>query len=332
MPKEPRRPEDVAALLEVARAGRPTMTPRATIRERLLPGMVRPGAVAIAVLLLAGPMTATMPADRPSHLAGDVEKGRLVFAAANCAACHATPGQSDPLMLGGGLALASPFGTFRVPNISSDRQDGIGAWSVADLETALITGMSPAGEHYYPAFPYTSYTSMSRRDIEDLHAYLKTLPAAKGRPPPHDLPFFLRARALIGIWKLLFFHQGRSSAFLNGDPVHDRGAYLVETLGHCAECHSTRNRLAAIEPDTRFAGGPDPEGTGFVPNITPTRLGDWSEADVSALLKTGKTPHGVRVGSSMAEVVTNFALLPQSDRDAVARYIKSLPARPTPHP
>lgn len=264
--------------------------------------------------------------------AGDAAHGELVFAAANCASCHATPGQPDRLKLGGGLALESPFGTMRVPNISPDPVDGIGRWSATDLANALISGISPAGRHYYPAFPYPSYTAMRIEDIEDLYAYLHTLPAVFGRPPPHDLPLLFRFRRLLGLWKLLFFEEGRSEAALNGDPVHDRGAYLVETLGHCAECHSTRNLLGAIKRETRFAGGPDPEGSGFVPNITPVGIGNWSEAEIATMLKTGATPQHGRVGSSMADVVANFASLPQSDRDAVARYIKSLPPRQTPHP
>lgn len=264
--------------------------------------------------------------------AGDAARGQLVFAAANCASCHATPGQPDRLKLGGGLALESPFGTMRVPNISPDPADGIGRWSATDLANALISGISPSGRHYYPAFPYPSYTAMSVEDIEDLYAYLRTLPAVSGRPPPHDLPLLFRYRRLLGLWKLLFFDEGRSEAALNGDPVHDRGAYLVETLGHCAECHSTRNLFGAIKRTTRFAGGPDPEGSGFVPNITPVGIGHWSEAEIVTMLKTGATPQHGRVGSSMADVVTNFALLPQSDRDAVARYIKSLPPRQTPQP
>jgi len=295
-------------------------------------------AIIVAALICAASfwfVTAAVPryaAGDPDLKPGDPARGRLVFAAGLCAACHATPGQPDPLKLGGGLALASPFGTFRVPNISSDPTDGIGAWSVADLANALIAGVSPGGEHYYPAFPYVSYTGMRIGDVADLYAYLQTLPAVTGRPPPHDLPLLFRFRRALGLWKLLFFREGHSQAQLNGDAVHDRGAYLSETLGHCAECHSTRNLLGAIKPETRFAGGPDPEGTGFVPNITPGRIGHWSEPEIATMLKTGETPGHGRVGSSMADVVTNFALLPQSDRDAVARYVKSLPPRPTPHP
>jgi mono/diheme cytochrome c family protein len=263
---------------------------------------------------------------------GDPEHGRLVFAAGDCASCHATPGQSDRLKLGGGLALASPYGTFRVPNISPDPIDGIGSWKVTDLANAMIGGVAPLHTHYYPVFPYPSYTGMQVEDIKDLMAYLRTLPAISGRPPPHDLFLLFRIRRLVGLWKLLFFREGRSEAVPSADPLHDRGSYLVETIGHCAECHSTRNIFGAIKPNTRFAGGTDPEGTGFIPNITPLRIGDWSEPDIADMLKTGNTPNHGRVGSSMAEVAANTAMLPQSDRDAIARYIKSLPPRSTPHP
>ncbi|EJC64679.1 cytochrome c, mono- and diheme variants family [Rhizobium leguminosarum bv. viciae WSM1455] len=264
--------------------------------------------------------------------AGDATKGKVVFLAADCASCHTTPGQPDRLKLGGGLALASPFGMFRPPNISPDPVDGIGSWSVADLANALIGGVSPHGEHYYPAFPYPSYTGMSLDDVRNLYAYLRTLPPVAGRPPPHDLALPFRFRRMLAFWKLLFFHEGRSEATVGGDAADDRGAYLVETLGHCADCHSTRNMFGAIKPSTRFAGGPDPEGTGFAPNITPRRIGHWSEAQIATMLGTGETPDHGRVGSSMADVVVNTADLPQDDRDAIARYVKSLPPRPTPHP
>lgn len=270
--------------------------------------------------------------DDPRLEGGDAAHGALVFAAGDCASCHATAGQSDRLKLGGGQALASPFGTFRVPNISPDPVDGIGLWSASDLANALIAGVSPDRQHYYPVFPYPSYTGMTLADVRDVYAYLRTLQPVSGRPPPHDLPLVFRVRRGLAFWKLLFFKEGQSEAVANGDPVHNRGGYLVGTVGHCAECHSTRNLLGAIKPSTRFAGGPDPEGTGFIPNITPSRIGDWSEADIVRLLETGRTPNHGRVGSSMADVVTNTVQLPRSDREAIARYIKSLPPRPTPHP
>ncbi|QKK26781.1 c-type cytochrome (plasmid) [Rhizobium hidalgonense] len=263
---------------------------------------------------------------------GDAGRGKDVFAAGDCASCHATPGQPDRLRLGGGLALASPFGTFRPPNISSDPTDGIGNWDVADLGNALIAGVSPDGKHYYPAFPYASYTGMTVADIKDLYAYLKSLPAVTGRAPPHHPTILFAVRRSIGFWKILFFREGASNANLTGDAVHDRGGYLVETLSHCAECHSTRNMLGAIKSDTRFAGGPEQQGTGYIPNITPAGIGRWSEAEIEEMLTTGNTPTHGRVGSSMADVVINTKSLPESDRKAIARYIKSLAPRLTPHP
>ena len=295
-------------------------------------------AAALAALfgaVLAWELTAAVPLfqpDDPRFVGGDVTHGREVFLAGQCASCHAQPGQQDRLKLGGGLALASPFGTFRGPNISPDKADGIGAWKGGDLANALIAGVSPKGQHYYPAFPYEQYTSMTLTDARDLFAYLQTLEPVAGRVPPHDLPLPFRIRQAIGAWKLIFFRERQSEAQLNGDPVHDRGGYLVETMAHCAGCHSTRNVLGSIKASTRFAGGEDPEGTGFTPNITPTGIGDWSEADVVRMLETGDTPMHGRVGSSMTDVVTNIAALPQADREAIARYIKSLPSRPTPRP
>jgi mono/diheme cytochrome c family protein len=263
---------------------------------------------------------------------GDPTHGRDVFLAGDCASCHATPGQSERLHLGGGLALSSPFGTFRPSNISSDPVDGIGAWTPADLANALVAGVSPRGEHYYPAFPYTSYTGMSIADVRDLFAFLKTLPPVSRRAPPHHPSVLFIIRRSVGFWKLLFFKPRTSQAVLTGNEVHDRGGYLVETLSHCAECHSTRNVFGAIKPATRFAGGPDPQGTGYVPNITPLGIGDWSEADISKMLETAETPGHGRVGSSMSDVVTNASMLPESDRIAIAAYIKTLPPIQTPKP
>ncbi|MGJ4929251.1 c-type cytochrome [Bradyrhizobium sp. HKCCYLS2038] len=264
--------------------------------------------------------------------AGDPKKGEQVFLAADCASCHASPGQSDRLKLGGGIALASPYGTFRAPNISSDPVDGIGAWTVKDLANALLSGVSPDGNHYYPVFPYPSYSHMSVADVADLLAYLRTLPAVHGRAPPHVPYLLFQIRRFVGFWKLLYFRPGE----IKPDQLHNapwnRGRYLVEALGHCDECHSSRDLFGGIKDKTRFAGGQDPSGTGFYPNITPARIGHWSQADLAELLKSGNTPDHGRVGSSMADVVTNTAQLPQHDRDAIAAYIKSLPARPTPKP
>jgi mono/diheme cytochrome c family protein len=142
---------------------------------------------------------------------GDPSRGRDIFNAADCSSCHASPGQPDRLRLGGGLALASPMGTFHVPNISPDRVDGIGAWQTVDLANAIMSGVSPDRRHYYPVLPYTSYVRMRPEDVRDLMAYLRTLPPVQGKAPPHELPFPLNIRRTIGFWKLLFFDRSAMS-------------------------------------------------------------------------------------------------------------------------
>jgi mono/diheme cytochrome c family protein len=258
---------------------------------------------------------------------GDAERGRIVFEAGGCSSCHATPAQPDRLKLGGGLRLKSPFGDFVVPNISPHPQDGIGAWKVVDLANAMMTGVSPSLTHYYPAFPYTSFQRVRIDDVRDLMAFLRTLAPVSGKAGDHDLAFPFNVRRGLGLWKLLFL-DGKA---LEPDPTNsaewNRGRYLVEGLGHCAECHSPRNLLGAIIANRRFAGGPNPIGKGRVPNITSddTGLGKWTQKDVAELLDSGLTPDGDSVGSSMAEVVKNMAQLPAADRDAIATYLKSLP-------
>ena len=251
--------------------------------------------------------------------------GEIIFNAAGCSSCHATPGQPDRLRLGGGLAIATPFGTFYAPNISPDPVDGIGRWSEADFVNAVMRGISPAGTHYFPVLPYTSYAHARPEDVRDLFAYLKTLPAVPGRVRDHDVPFPFDIRRNIGIWKLLFMDSKPFVPDPSRSASWNRGAYLVNSFGHCAECHSPRNVLGGIVTAQRFAGGPNPEGKGWVPNITQKGLSDWNEQDIAYFLETGLTPDGDSAGGSMASVIKNTALLPASDRAAIAEYVKSLP-------
>jgi mono/diheme cytochrome c family protein len=261
-----------------------------------------------------------LPAYTPS-----VDNGRTVFNAGGCASCHAVPGQPDRLKLGGGLAIPSPFGTFYAPNISPDPQDGIGRWSEAEFVTAVLKGTSPRGEHYFPAFPYPSYQHARLSDVRDLFAFLKTLPPVAGKVRGHDVAFPFDIRRDLGGWKFLFL-DGKPFA---PDPARsdawNRGAYLVNALGHCAECHSPRNLLGGIIAAQRFAGGPNPEGKGWVPNITQKGIGDWSEKTIAYFLETGETPDGDSVGGSMTRVIRNMAELSDADRMAMAVYLKSLP-------
>jgi len=255
----------------------------------------------------------------------DLDNGREMFYAAGCPACHAMPRQDDVTRLGGGLALKSPFGTFYAPNISPDPDDGIGAWTEAQFVTALAKGTSPDGRHYYPAFPYTSYQRMAFADIRDLFAYLKTLPPVQGRVSGHDLPFPFKIRRLLGGWKLLFLDGKPFTPNQSQTAEWNRGAYLANAASHCAECHSARNFLGGLASRQLFAGGPNLEGDGWVPNITQKGLADWSEKDIAYMLETGQTPDGDSVGSSMTAVVRSTSHLTDADRAAIATYIKSLP-------
>jgi mono/diheme cytochrome c family protein len=271
----------------------------------------------------------TMPAAIASSslpaYAPNLANGLTTFNAGGCSSCHAVPNQPDRLKLGGGLAIPSPFGTFNVPNISPDPNDGIGRWSEADFVTAVLKGTSPAGSHYFPAFPYASYQRARTEDIRDLFAYLKTLAAVSGRARDHELPFPFNIRRNVGVWKFLFMDGKPFVPDASRSASWNRGAYLVNGLGHCAECHSPRNFLGGIISAQRFAGGPNPEGEGWVPNITQKGLGEWSAQDIAYLLETGQMPDGDSVGGSMARVIKNTSQLSPEDRAAMAEYLKSLP-------
>jgi mono/diheme cytochrome c family protein len=277
----------------------------------------------VAFWIITAP--ATVPARALQPYTPDLANGKVMFYAGGCASCHASTGQRDPTRLGGGLALASPFGTFSVPNISPDGNDGIGRWNEADFITALWKGTSPDGQHFYPAFPYTSYQRIALNDARDLFAYLHTLPAVAGKAPPHKVPFPFSWRRLLGGWKFLFLDGQPFRPDPSKSAQWNRGAYLVNGPGHCAECHSPRNVLGAIETEKRFAGGPDLEGKGWVPNITQKGLANYSEKDIAYLLETGQTLDGDSVGGPMAEVTRNTSQLPAADREAMAVYLKSLP-------
>jgi len=268
----------------------------------------------------------TVPASALLSHTPDLANGKALFYAGGCASCHAIPKQDDKTRLGGGLALNSPFGTFYAPNISPDPKHGIGAWSEAQFITALAKGTSPEGEHYYPAFPYTSYQRITFGDLRDLFTYLKTLPPVAGRVRDHDLPFPFNIRRALGLWKLLYLDGEPFKPDSSQPAPWNRGAYLVNGAGHCAECHSPRNVLGAIVPAKRFTGGPSPDGQGGVPNITQYKLKDWTVADIADTLETGMTPDADFVGGNMVEVVRNTSQLTAADRAAIAAYIKSLPA------
>lgn len=288
-----------------------------------------------AVASLAGYWWLTAPTALalPAPARGpDLANGQELFNAGGCSSCHAMPNQPDRLRLGGGLALRSPFGTFYAPNISPDATDGIGRWSEGDFVNAVMRGISPEGTHYFPAFPYTSYHIAKVDDVRDLFAYLKTLPPVSGRVRDHDLPFPFNIRRNVGVWKLLFMDVRPFMPDAARSAQWNRGAYLVNGLGHCAECHSPRNALGGVIRGERFAGGPNPEGEGWVPNITQKGIGSWSEKDLADFLETGDMPEGDSASGAMRPVIKNLAQLTPEDRAAMAAYLKSLPPVDGPTP
>src|SRR6202790_887129 len=292
--------------------------------RRILPSFVLAGVAGFGIYwwLTATPAVSAVAA--LAH-APNLANGLTTFNAGGCSSCHAVPGQPDRLRLGGGLAIPSPFGTFYAPNISPDKADGIGRWTEAAFVDAVTKGISPAGFHYFPAFAYTSYQHAKLTDVRDLVAYMKALAAVSWKVRDHDVPFPINIRRNIGIWKWLFMDGKPFMPDAARSARWNRGAYLVNSLGHCAECHSPRNFLGGIIAAQRFAGGPNPEGEGWVPNITQKGLGEWSEKDIAYFLETGEKPDNDTAGGSMARVIKNTSQLPPEDRAAIAEYLKSLP-------
>ncbi|RZT42435.1 c-type cytochrome [Cupriavidus agavae] len=266
--------------------------------------------------------------DLPDAAPPDLANGRTMFLAGDCATCHASPGKNEETLLGGGRALETPFGTFHMPNISPDPGDGIGRWTLEQFVTAMREGVLPDKGHAYPAFPYTSYQRMSANDLRDLFGYLQTLPPEVGAAPDHDLHFPYSMRRGVGLWRLMFLDGKPLDASVpDKSAAWHRGRALVEGPGHCVECHSPRNAMGAVPLGRRFSGGPNVEGTGYIPNITPdeTGIGYWSVHDIARYLAEGVTPIAMKAGGDMKEVIANTSRLHADDRLAMAEYLKSLP-------
>jgi mono/diheme cytochrome c family protein len=268
-------------------------------------------------------------ASLPAHAAEPVlvERGKLVFHIGGCTDCHT---RKDGPLLAGGDPLQTPFGTFHAPNITPDPETGIGGWSEAEFIRAMREGVSPEGHPYYPAFPYTSYTKTSEEDLKALRAYLDTIPPVKQASRPHELAFPYNQRWAMRFWQMAFFEPERFAPDPSRDAAWNRGAYLVQGLGHCGECHTPRDSMGVVDPSRALAGAV--LGKEKVPNIRNDPKGglaNWSEGDVVTLLQLGMTPDGDFVGSEMAKVVkNNTGPLPEEDLRAIATYLKSLPPLP----
>ena len=278
----------------------------------------------LTALLLSGVTPLQAAIEQP---AGVIERGELVFNAASCAVCH-TDKKNNGEPLAGGHALKTDFGTFYSPNITPDKETGIGSWSDEDFIRALQQGVSPEGNHYFPSFPYTAYTKMQRDDVLALKAYLFSLKPVKKVNRKHDLPFYMTVVPSARIWKSQYFKAGEFHKLPDKSAEWNRGAYLVEAMGHCSECHTPRKGLGVLDKSKSFAGVQKLTGVGTVPNITPdkkTGIGRWSDDDLVYYFETGTTLDGDSSGGKMAGIIDNsLSLLPESDRKAIAVYLLSL--------
>ena len=267
----------------------------------------------------------------------NLANGKTIYSAADCIGCHA--GNGNASLPSGGLGLDTPFGKFRVPNITPDKRDGIGNWSEADFKRALREGIGKEGQYLFPLFPYPSFSMLSDSDVADLYAYMMTLPAVSAPNKPHEIKLAFSWRPLLFFWRTLFFNpDDANKASPAQDVTWNRGNYLVHAVAHCEECHTPRNALGALKASKAFSGnvgGPDGQNAPNITSDASSGIGDWSVADIQTLLKTGMTPESDMVGSGMKAVVQGTSKLSDADLHAMAVYLKSVPpihTEPAPMP
>ena len=266
-------------------------------------------------------------ATTPVDAADLVKKGEYLARAGDCIACHTTRGGAP---MAGGLPMATPFGTLYSPNLTPDDETGIGTWSQDDFYRAMHTGRAKDGSLLYPVFPFVSYTKVTRADSDAIYAYLRSIQPVHQANKANGMPFpFNNRNTLIG-WRTLFFREGEYKADPTKSVEWNRGAYLVQGLGHCSMCHTSINALGAANQNAAFAGGLIPLQNWYAPSLTSNKeagLGDWDIEDITSLLKTGVSQRGAVYGP-MAEVVHNsLQYMSNDDVHSMAVYLKSLPQK-----
>jgi mono/diheme cytochrome c family protein len=280
-------------------------------------------AVIVPLLVATKPVLATMP---DSQAFEQIERGRYLATAADCVACHTVLDTGKPFA--GGRPIETPFGNIVSPNITPDRDTGIGAWTDDEFDNAVRRGIRPNGARFYPAMPFTAYTMMSREDVLAIRAYLKTVAPVHNVVVPNTLPFPFNIRAAMRVWNALYFTDGEFRPDSQKSAEWNRGAYLVQGPGHCAGCHTPKSFLGG-DKTSEYLRGSYLQGW-FAPNITNdarTGLGNWSASDVATYLKTGHN-HVTAATGPMAEVVTySTSQMTDSDLAAIATYLKSLPGQ-----
>ncbi len=249
---------------------------------------------------------------------GDAKRGAYLAIAAGCLTCH-TDYKKKGKLLAGGPAIKTPFGTFYGPNITPDKTHGIGDWSLLQFSKALTSGIAPDGNHYFPSFPYTSYAFMKPQDVADIKTYLDKVTPVASASRPHDLAWPFSDRSAVGAWKLINFNPSEAAKMT-------RGAYLVNVLGHCTECHTQRDFLGG-KTGLPLAGNTNGPGGSIIPRLRNlvTDGAAWTADNIKLSLQLGMKPNGDFLGETMAEVIEHStAKLSDEDRAEIAKYLLSL--------
>lgn len=272
------------------------------------------------------PLTA---AEIPQHTANPAN-GEKLFNIAGCHSCHMPSADLKDVPAGspaGGAPLHTPVGTFYPPNLTPDPETGIGKLTDLEFVNIVQRGITPDGEHLIPALPYTSYAHMKVEDVLDIKAYLATLPAVKSPGREADLPAAFIVRRGVGLWKWMGLDTTAWTPDSKQSESWNRGAYLVNGPGHCAECHTPRNIFMVRDDGRAFSGGPHPEGKGKVPSLRGLiERGEFKDAkDIASALQFGETMGYERIASGgMGQVQQNVSKLPEADIQAIGEYLASL--------
>jgi len=278
---------------------------------------------AVCLLLFLGTSAALAAADKQAF--EEIARGRYLAIVGDCAGCHNAPGGAP---YAGGLPIETPFGTLVSPNITPDRETGIGAWTEDEFVNAMQDGIGQSGEHLYPAMPYTYYTKATREDVLAIRAYLATVNPVHNEITVNQLPFPFGVRASMAVWNKLYFKRGTFRPVAGKSDAWNRGAYLVEGLGHCGLCHTAKNVMGA-DKTSRALQGNALQGW-YAPNLTGdsrTGLGGWSVEEVVAYLKTGHNGASAVSGPMSDVVIHSTSQVTDADLSAIAVYLKDQPAR-----
>ncbi|MGV7242909.1 c-type cytochrome [Caballeronia sp. M23-90] len=266
---------------------------------------------------------AAVPADQTEL----IKRGEYLARAGDCIACHTVRGGKT---FAGGLPMLTPFGTMYTPNITPDDQYGIGKWTSDDFYRSIHNGRSKDGSLLYPAMPFTAYTKVTRADSDAMFAYMRSVPPVNEPSRPHELRFPFNQRNMLIGWRVLFFREGEFKPDPTKSVEWNRGAYLIEGLGHCSMCHTSINPLGGPVSSAAFGGGLIPLQNWYAPSLTSNKeagLGDWDAKDINDLLKTGVSQRGAVFGP-MAEVVHNsLQYMTDADISAMTTYLKSIPQK-----